>query len=401
MKKILIIVIIILLIVIGGLFVFNIQTSNLAQYTKPESSTTTNYVNNDIVIDKTDNNIINETEIENAIITEETYNKEKYNGEFELPISGSTGFASVSLPLYKNQGSSVLKNINPGQAFKIIDESDNYFKIELSDSTTGYIESKYCLVNLPDIIPSIIYDDTNSYKSIFKSSGYDLENITGKKLYNVFMHNDRLEQDEYIMPLLYPMTKKIAQVQEKALENGDCLKIYETFRPYEVQMKVSDSLSALMESNETVKKGITTSPWDKSWFIAVQLSNHQRGVALDVSLAKVEDKEYKKCGDYTYMNVTKYDEYTMPTQMHELSRSAATFTSPVDSKSKTAWKNVKLASSMNESAKKLQNYFTSYGLTPLASEWWHFNDLDTRELTKDKGSNGKFYLNDCLSTIPD
>ncbi len=399
MKKLLIITIIILFILIGGLFIFNIKTTNLAQSTNHATGSTENDVTNGIVVDTTNN--IQNIEFPNATSLDEIYNETKYEGDFELPIIGSTGFTSVSLPLYKGQGSSILKNLEPGQAFKIIDEFNNYFKVELKDSTTGYIESKYCLVNLPDIIPSIIYDDTNSYKSIFRSSGYSLEDITGKKLYNVFMHNERLDQDEYIMPLLYPMTKKIAQVQEKALENGDCLKIYETYRPYEVQMKVSDSLSALMEENETVKKGITTPPWDKSWFIAVQLSNHQRGVALDVSLAKVQDKEYKKCGQYTYINVTKYDEYKMPTQMHELSRSAATFTSPVDSKSKTAWKNAKLASSMNENAKKLQNYFTSCGLTPLASEWWHFNDLDTRELTKDKGSNGKYYLKDCLSTIPD
>ena len=38
------------------------------------------------------------------------------------------------------------------------------------------------MINLPDIIPSIIYDDTNSYSSLFKSSGIDIPNVTGKKL---------------------------------------------------------------------------------------------------------------------------------------------------------------------------------------------------------------------------
>ena len=364
------------------------QTSNL--------NTITNDVNNKIVVDIDETNNLSENES-----LETQYNKNPYNGDFELPINGATAFASVSLPLYKEIGSDVVvKTVGPGQAFKIISESDDYFYVQLSDSTNGYIQSNYCLVNLPDLIPSIIYDDTNSYESIFRSSGYALDNITGKALYNVYYYNDRLEQKQYLMPLLYPMAKKIAKVQKEALANNDCLKIYETFRPYEVQMKVSDALTELMESNEEVKQGITAPPWDKSWFIAVQLSNHQRGIALDVSLSKVKEKDFKYCGSYIYFTVSDYEEYKMPTRMHELSKAAATFTTPVSSKSKTDWQKARLASSMNSASKKLQNYFTSYGLTPLASEWWHFNDLDTRELTKDKGSNGRYYLTQCLSSKP-
>lgn len=329
-----------------------------------------------------------------------------YQGIFELPLSGSTGYASVSLPLYKENpvsatvSSEILTNLVPGQAFQIISEKNDWFYIALSDTTKGWVENKYCLVNLPDVIPSIIYDDTNSYSSLFRSSGYPLEGITGNALYQVYTYNDRLHTNQYIMPLLYPMVKKIAQIQKEALKNDDTLKIYETFRPYEVQMNVSNALTHLINSNEKVKSGITTSPWNKSWFIAVQLSNHQKGIALDVSLAKVKNKTYQTCGEYTYFTISQYEEYTMPTAMHELSRAAATFATPVDSKSKTAWQNAKLSSSMTEGSRKLQNYFTSFGLTPLASEWWHFNDLDTRELTKEKSSNGKYYLKDCFSMVP-
>ena len=34
---------------------------------------------------------------------------------------------------------------------------------------------------------------------------------------------------------------------------------------------------------------------------------------------------------------------------------------------------------MTESAIKLRDYCTGVGMSPLASEWWHFNDLDARE----------------------
>lgn len=391
MKKAIITIIVIILIL------FSVVGYLYFKYLNHSDNNVLNDVNvNDINVS---NELTNDI-IENNTITEEIYNENKFEGDFELPLSGTTGFASVTLPLYEQVGKTKISSLQPGQAFKILDESGEYFYIELSNSNRGYVESKYVLVNLPDLIPSIIYDDTNSYSSIFRSSGYNLDNITGNALYNVNLYNERLEKKEYLMPLLYTMAKKIAKVQKEALENNDCLKIYETYRPYDVQMKVSESLSNLMNSNETVKAGIVTPPWDKSWFIAVQLSNHQRGVALDVSLCKVTEKEYKYCDKYIYFDVTNYEEYTMPTKMHELSKAAATFTTPVNSKSKTDWKNAHLASSMTNGSIKLQKYFTSFGLTPLASEWWHFNDLDARELTKNNSSAGRYFLTECCSSKP-
>ena len=448
MKKYLVSIITILLIMSFGIVVgFHLtskKTENLIQSSMDDTVNQNNELSNNTA------DIVVVLPNKNSEISEEDYIKNSYNGIFELPLNGTTGFASVSLHLYKQIPSNNLSNevsneisnnvsnelsnggtvevseetlqkaidealakalneslkeitittLKPGQAFKILKESSDWFYVELSNSTKGWLESKYCLVNLPDLIPSIIYDDTNSYKSIFRSSGYALENITGNALYDAKEYNNRLEQEQYLMPLLYPMVKKIAQVQADALKNNDCLKIYETFRPYEVQMKVSASLTKLMESNEEVKLGITTTPWDKTWFIATQLSNHQRGVALDVSLAKVKDKEYKYCGSYAYFIVSKYEEYEMPTQMHELSSAAARFTSPVSSKSKTAWKSAKLAPTMTSASIKLQNYFTSHDLIPLASEWWHFDDLDAREMTKNNSSNGRYYLTECLSEVP-
>lgn len=412
MKKFLISIIIILVLIFGIVTGFYLTQKKVETTTTPDETPISD--NTDTVSSNDNSDITVILDKNSSKISEEDYNKDLYKGIFELPLNGATAYASVSLPLYKKIPSTevteeptsepstenIISTLKPGSAFKVLQESSDWFYVELSNSTKGWIESKYCLVNLPDLIPSIIYDDTNSYKSIFRSSGYDLEGVTGKALYNAKKYNKRLEKDEYIMPLLYPMVKKIAEVQKQALKNGDSLKIYETFRPYEAQMKVSNSLSALMEANEEVSLGIISNPWNKGWFIATQLSNHQRGVALDVSLAKIEDKEYKYCGSYAYFTVSKHEEYKMPTQMHELSKAAATFTTPVNSKSKTAWKSASLAPSMTSGAIKLQNYFTSFGLTPLASEWWHFNDLDTRELTKDKGSNGKFYLTEILSEIP-
>lgn len=36
-------------------------------------------------------------------------------------------------------------------------------------------------------------------------------------------------------------------------------------------------------------------------------------------------------------------------------------------------------------------------MTPLASEWWHFNDLDAQNKVRMTSGNGKFWLDGCVS----
>ena len=92
----------------------------------------------------------------------------------------------------------------------------------------------------------------------------------------------------------------------------------------------------------------------------------------------------------------------MPTPIHELSKAAATFVKPVASHSPTAWKSAGMMDSMaeNEPALALQTYCTGAGLTRLTSEWWHFNDLDTRTLVLENLSTGGYKISQCLSVAP-
>ena len=55
------------------------------------------------------------------------------------------------------------------------------------------------------------------------------------------------------------------------------------------------------------------------------------------------------------------------------------------------------ADTMNEAALLLRTYCTDAGLTPLASEWWHFNDLDAQNKVRMTSGNGKFWLDGCVS----
>lgn len=324
--------------------------------------------------------------------------KKEKDWEFELPLNGSSGYSTIDIKLKKdkNINSETITTIKRGVSFTVLDEKDNWWLINYQGKK-GWIDNTFCMINLPDIIPSIIYDASNSYSSLFKSSGYDIPNITDKKLYDVKMYNYRLEKDEFVMPVLYPMAKKINEAQQLALKNGDSLKIYESYRPRETQRSVVINLKELTATNVKVYNGININSWSETWFIYNGLSNHQLGVAIDVSLVKINTYIVKEIGSYTYIDITNYEEYSMPSPMHELSAQAVTFKYGVSPDSKTAWKNVPLVDNITEGAVKLQNYCVESGLTPISSEWWHFNDLDSKDMIKGSSSKGDYYLSGCSS----
>ena len=267
---------------------------------------------------------------------------------------------------------------------------------------TGWLEHKYCLVNLPDVIPSIIYDATNSYSSHFRSCGKVIPEVTGEAFYPSKTYNERLGKMEFMMPVLYSMAFKLCEAQQSALAEGNSLILYEGYRPHEVQTKVLNSLSAMTRTDPEVKEAVTGAPWRISWFISGGYSNHQRGYAVDMGLAKVSETKEYTTGGYRYVRVWNYERYEMPTPIHELSRAAATYTAPVTINSTTAWKNAEMTQAMasNEPALGLQRYCTDAELTPLASEWWHFNDLSTRSQVLENQGIGDFLISSVRSAAP-
>lgn len=158
-------------------------------------------------------------------------------------------------------------------------------------------------------------------------------------------------------------------------------------------------LDGLMTESAEIAANIETSPWSKGWFISQGLSNHQRGLAIDVTLAKIDKTERLVMGDVQYNNILEYTEYNMQTPMHELSIDSTSLKSPVSSTSKTAWKTVATSSKMTTGSVKMREYFEKNDLTPIASEWWHFNDLDNIVKAKATGVNFAISLkfNECIS----
>jgi len=319
----------------------------------------------------------------------------------ELPINGASGYASIALNVYGGPfaDTTYLARLSPGQGFTILREFGQWWEIEFNQ-TRGWVEHTCCLINLPDVIPSIVYNNTNVFGSKLRSSGYVIPDVTGMPLYDAFGYNARLGENQYIVPVLYSMAKKICRAQHAALADGNTLIIYEAFRPYETQQRVYTNLTSLIKLNSVVADGVSTSPWSIGWFIAQGTSNHQMGYAIDVSLGRVLEQKYLMLGNYVYPKTTSWEEYDMPTPMHELSAESAVFTQPINPNSTTAWQSATLTKTMNNAAILLQRYCTSADLTPLASEWWHFNDNASRLAVENRGSNGNYLVSRTYSIPP-
>lgn len=324
-----------------------------------------------------------------------------YDG-FELPISGATGYATLATEVREGPADQfeVILNLEPGDVFTILSLAGDWLQIK-AGTVVGWMPSIQCLVNLPDVVPSIAYNNTNAYRSLFRASELKINGITGEKLYDAKSFNPRLNRDEFIMPVLIPAAKKLCAAQQSALKFGRTLIVYEAYRPHETQMTVAKAVKAMAQVNPTVYKGLNSGSWSISWFIATSLSNHQMGFAFDVSLGNVTEYQKETIGKYSVNRVTAYDSCQMPTEMHELSVKAINYQKPFPSSQKTGWENLPLASTMTGDARLLRYICTGAGLTPLASEWWHFNDLDTHTLVKNKHCMGNFYTSVCVSTLPD
>lgn len=323
------------------------------------------------------------------------------DGLLELPVQGATGYAVTGISLYAEASaeSTALADLPAGTPFTILEESGSWWQVQAGEQT-GWVQHDYCLINLPDVIPSLVYRDTNSEASLFRASGYEIPGVTGRALYDARSYNERFGQEMDNMAVLYATAKKLADVQARALADGYTLVLYEGFRPYDTQVTVANALEALAAENETVRVGIATEPWSIGWFIAAGVSNHQQGYAVDVSLARVTATAAETCGPYAYTRVTGYEELAMPTAMHELSAAAASLAEPVASRDPDAWRQADPAPAMTEGALLLQSYCTAAGLTPLASEWWHFNDLD-RLAVVDSSWRGEFALAENVSRAPE
>ena len=87
-----------------------------------------------------------------------------------FPRTSNFAGAAVMLLYERPDGAStVLRRLAAGDMFYIRQESGAYWQVCLLDGTVGWLENELCMINLPDVLPSIVYENPNAKASIFKT----------------------------------------------------------------------------------------------------------------------------------------------------------------------------------------------------------------------------------------
>lgn len=275
--------------------------------------------------------------------------------------------------------SNIIGTAPAGQAYCLLAEENGLFRIRFAD-TYGYIDSNYCMINLPQYLgDNCLYNITNSYQSLYKAHDYDIPDVTGSLVagYEQVM----LGEGEYLVPLLYPVAKKLEVAAVDAISRGYKLLIYDSFRPQTATVSLYDQVLAFSKGtvpDETLwKPGKTMTFGDYmtdyyrytlNYFIAKGYSKHNLGIAMDLTLVAVDpatlnplpDPEAPPLpeGEEPVPTVGPDGELIMQTPMHDL----------------TWYSELRLN---NDNANLLKEIMVGAGFSGLASEWWHYQDNET------------------------
>lgn len=258
-----------------------------------------------------------------------------------------------------------------GAAYCVLDEADGLFRILFGDGY-GYIDSNYCMINLPEYLGDLCsYNITNSYSSLYMVHGYEIPGVTDKVVRGY--EDIRLADGTFVVPLLYPTAKKLEQAAFTVMNEGLRIKIYDSFRPQEASQFVYGIAKDIYDTplpETTYRPGDTEEPpaeptepvegeepaqmtygslmtdngrYPINYFIANTTSKHNLGVAMDMTL------EWADSGQ----------ELRMQTDLHDLSYYSELANNTLN-------------------ANWLSEVMHDAGFGGLVSEWWHFQDNEAR-----------------------
>lgn len=301
---------------------------------------------------------------------------EERDGEKFAAQPSEVAFTTEMSPLYctiwpimdidikdKPNGDEIIGQVSAGQTLCVLAEDNNCFRISYN-GCEGYIDARFCLINLPEYIGDLCkYNIANSYESVFRVHGYYIPDIT-KTVVKGYEHV-RLDNGDYLVPYLYPCTGKLRKAALDAAKDGYALRIYDAFRPNEATRFLYDTLTGYLDEEvledpeegeesssdektdediETYRKVMTDGRFQLAAFLAASVSAHNIGIALDLTLVDIDTDEDLK----------------MQSEMHDLSRYS-------------------VIAANNDNARLLEKYMKGAGYNGLTSEWWHFQDDETRK----------------------
>ena len=305
----------------------------------------------------------------------------------------------MELPLYESADaeSETLASVPAASTLCVLAEEDGFFRVRYGE-TYGYLSSSYCMINLPEYMGKLIgYDITNSYASKYAVHGYEIPEVTGEVVKGY--EHVCLAEGVYLAPYLYPCCEKIYTAANAALEQGYRLKIYDSYRPNQATVDIYnkaelmtnqpvpelDIYGEVPEELPELAEGQTLTYrmlWEDGTyglpnFLAKGGSMHNMGIALDLTLERVDSGE----------------ELEMQSDMHDLSIYS-------------------VINRDNDEALILDNIMKAAGFGGLTSEWWHFQDNETRKnlslntymwagvsIEGWHASDGEWYYLDSLGTV--
>lgn len=179
-------------------------------------------------------------------------------GQAYAAVSGELEFETGISPVYCTvwpmkdmdaydapEGGTVVGQVVQARAYWVTAVQGDMFGIAL-DGKTCYIDSSYCMINLPEYLGELCaYDITNSYSSIYMVHEYALPEITDTVI-DGYKHVN-MGEGTYLVPLLYPTANKLLRAALAAREQGLRLKIYDAFRPNRATQQIYDRTKALLE----------------------------------------------------------------------------------------------------------------------------------------------------------
>ena len=305
----------------------------------------------------------------------------------------------MELPLYESADaeSQTLASVPAASTLCVLAEEDGFFRVRYGE-TYGYLSSSYCMINLPEYMGKLIgYDITNSYASKYAVHGYEIPEVTGEVVKGY--EHVCLAEGVYLAPYLYPCCEKLYTAANAALEQGYRLKIYDSYRPNQATVDIYnkaelmtnqpvpelDIYGEVPEELPELAEGQTLTYrmlWEDGTyglpnFLAKGGSMHNMGIALDLTLERVDSGE----------------ELEMQSDMHDLSIYS-------------------VINRDNDEALILDNIMKAAGFGGLTSEWWHFQDNETRKnlslntymwagvsIEGWHASDGEWYYLDSLGTV--
>jgi len=276
----------------------------------------------------------------------------------------STIWPIKELKVYAEPGMTTeLGKVAGGTTLCVVEDHGDVFGIRWDDGVTGYLDSRYVMIDLAEYLgPLCAYDITNSYSSRYMINKYDIPDVTDEII--VGYEKVRLGDGSYVVPLLYPVAQRLKTAALSAWEAGYRLKIYDSYRPNRATVVLYNTAEELLEepvpgdipdpTEEDPERLLTygsvmtdDGKYPLNYFLAKGASLHNLGIALDLTIEKRDTGV----------------EQPMQTKMHDLSYYSMIYRNP-------------------QNANILKGFMEGAGFGGLVSEWWHFQDNDIRkELT--------------------